>query len=135
MPAYDFICLSFKAGLMNHMNIKVPLLTKTATVEELRAALEVVFKNNPMMAAFIVGDESQLPDVTLLVVAEQSQSLMSQIIVDEGTLKTIEDMRDFACNRHYPECTDAVPPAPLTKISLFFIEETGTAGLVLNGKE
>ncbi|KAH8664402.1 hypothetical protein BX600DRAFT_436950 [Xylariales sp. PMI_506] len=133
MPAYDFIRISFNNGLMNHMNIKVPWLTKGVSVEALRAALELLFQNNPVMASFIVGDEVLIPDVAMLVFAKQSPRVMSHIIVDSGTLKTAEDLQKFANSQNYPECLDAVPPAPLTKISIFFIEETQSAGLVLNG--
>ncbi|KAH8879155.1 acetyl-CoA synthetase-like protein [Thozetella sp. PMI_491] len=135
MPAYDMNRASLLSGQMNLMNVKTSILIKSPTVDkpQLRAALEKVLANNRMLASFIVFDKTAPNSGAVLhVVVDQSQSLFNRVIRDGGSVETINDLKDLSAGQHYPECRDAVLPGPLVQMTMLFIEQISSLGLIFN---
>lgn len=137
MPASDFSAVSFRVRSMWHLNLKMVLIAKhKVSKQQLRQCLHRVFLNNLMMASFIVSDAERLDKNLALHVQVQLDEafLYRYVLADAGSVKTSADIVGFARQQHYPGCTDAVPPGPLSKVWLFDVEDVGSAGFVMNGK-
>ncbi|KAK4443049.1 hypothetical protein QBC34DRAFT_443652, partial [Podospora aff. communis PSN243] len=135
MPASDFSAVSFRVGSMWHLNLKMVVITRNnISKTQLRKSLHRVIFNNPMMASFIVADAEKLGrNLALHVQVEVDEAFLDKyVLADAGTVKANSDMVDFAKRQHFPGCNDAVPPGPLSKIWLFDVEESGSAGFVMN---
>jgi len=136
MPTTDFNAVSLRVGNMWHLNLKLVVITrKNVAKERLRASLHRVIENNPMMASFIVADAEKLgKDLALHIEVELSEAFVNEhVLADAGMVKSPSEMVEFAKQQHFPGCRDAVPPGPLSKLWLFDVEETGSAGFVVNG--
>lgn len=84
--------------------------------------------NNRLLASFLVRDPNiSGPGDALHVTIRHGDKLFSKIFRDGGALKTVEELRAKALGSH-----DHVGyPGPLARITLYDIEETGTAGVVM----
>lgn len=84
--------------------------------------------NNRLLASFFVRDKDLLESNAALHVAmHQNSKLFDVIIQDGGKLKTIQDLKDKASNQEQPPAF----PGPLTRATLYEIEEIGAAGMIM----
>ena len=135
IPASDWNTVSLRLGSVYHMNLKMILATKKKMSKaELRSALRRVVLNNPMMASFLVSDKAKLGnDQALHVVVDLTDDYLDDhVFGDGGVVQTNDELVEFARRQHFPACSDAVPPNPLTKMWLFEVTETGRPAVVFN---
>lgn len=90
--------------------------------------METMFLNNRLLASFLVRDMGiSGPGDALHVTIRHGDKLLSKIFQDGGSLRTVEELRAKAFGSH-----DHVSyPGPLARITLYDVEETGTAGAVM----
>lgn len=95
----------------------------------MRAALEKALGNNPLLVSFYVLDQYQNPHYVTL---KPSMKLWDLCILDRESVKTSADVQQLAIQYPYPEHSKA--PGPLFTCLLFYVEETKSAAMVMNGK-
>lgn len=137
MPAHDMNRLSVLIGQMNRLNLKLACVIRdpAITKEQLYDSLEKVFTNNPLLASFEALIKNSLgEDLVLHVITAQTRQFLDQYIFrDGGILESVEELKHTAAERQFPDCIDAKYPGPLTKADVFFIRETGSLAILLNG--
>jgi hypothetical protein len=84
--------------------------------------------NNRMLASFFVRDKDVLESSGALHVAmRQNAKIFDVIFQDGGKLTTVQELKDKAADQEQPPAF----PGPLTRATLYEIEETGSAGLIM----
>lgn len=97
--------------------------------QQLRKALETSFKNNRIVASFIVSDKAALGSTDALhVLMHQNDKFFGKIFRDCGKVKSSEELR--AKSLDYRD--QVAYPGPLVRIDLYEVEETGTCGAIMN---
>jgi hypothetical protein len=86
-----------------------------------------------MLASFLVWDKEALEsDIALHVTIRQDQKLFDHVIQDAGTVETVEELSALALRYPHPE--HATFPGPMFRSLIYYVEETKSAALLLNGR-
>lgn len=87
--------------------------------------------NNRVLASFMIWDSAALEsEVALHVVMKQTPAYFDIIIKDGGSLATLSALADIPNN--FPRPDWVTFPGPLYRATVFDVEETGGAGLVMS---
>ncbi|KAI0126844.1 AMP-binding enzyme [Xylariales sp. AK1849] len=128
IPAYDYASIMTETRQFHSWGLKIGLIAKKADKTQLRNAIEVMFKNNRLLASFFVTDENLLQSRDSLHVAiRQTSKLFDHIFRDGGVLQTVNEVQIKALDSVQPPAF----PGPLIRAVLYDIQESGTAGAVL----
>ncbi|KAK6214112.1 putative NRPS-like protein biosynthetic cluster [Pestalotiopsis sp. IQ-011] len=129
VPAYDFSNVMLESGLFHSWGFKFAMISAKADKAQFRKALEASFKNNRVVASFIVSDKQALGSSDFLhVLMRQNDKFFDKIFRDCGKVKSSEELRAKSYNYR----DQVAYPGPLCRIDMYEVEETGTCGVVMN---
>ncbi|KAK9773277.1 hypothetical protein SCAR479_10006 [Seiridium cardinale] len=130
VPAYDFFSTLAQTGIMDNWRLTLAILTKKTSKADVIQALKLMFANNRFLVSFMVWDNTALrSDVALHVAMRQTDKLFDIVIHDGGKLKTVDEIKAISGDISQPD--DAIFPGPLTRATLYHIEETGTTAVII----
>ncbi|ETS75223.1 hypothetical protein PFICI_13707 [Pestalotiopsis fici W106-1] len=129
VPAYDFANVMLESGLFHSWAFKFAMISAKADKIQLRKAFEASFKNNRVVASFVVSDKEALGSTDALhVLMRQNDKFFDKIFRDCGSVKSSAELR--AKSLDYRD--QVAYPGPLVRVDLYDVEETGTCGVIMN---
>ncbi|KAE8150514.1 hypothetical protein BDV25DRAFT_139749 [Aspergillus avenaceus] len=129
-PCTDFIQISCSTQVIHTWNIRTSMLSRNASSEELQTALERTLVNNPFMLSFMVVDPARLGAEQGLYATIRANKMPDQCIIDNGTVNSLEDLREMTMNYPFPNHTFL--PGPLFRAIVVFVREANAAALITN---
>lgn len=129
-PAYDFLEVSSRREEFNSWSPKWAIVfSKNFSIEQVKAAIRTSISRNPLLNSFYARHSE---DQAFFVVLAQNDLLLDKLIVNRGSLKSEGDMVLALRETIQPDPTRL--PGPLAHFSIFYIEDTGSVGVVIKCK-
>jgi hypothetical protein len=95
-----------------------------------------MLRANSILPSFMVWDKeipaSSTSNIVLHVTLKPTDALYDHVLVDGGSVDTVEDLNALASARPYPDW--ALPPGILFRVLLLKVKETNTLGFIISGK-
>ncbi|KAF2758868.1 acetyl-CoA synthetase-like protein [Pseudovirgaria hyperparasitica] len=131
IPAYDFNQVISKARIVDSLTWNFAILPKKFRAADIGAVIEKLLKVHPLFRSFFIRDTDTLNmgRLALHIIMRPRPSLLSRIILQAGSVKTVADLAAIVHN--YPTPSHAIIPGPMAVFTIYTIEESGLAGFIL----